>query len=372
MNNCLLTGGTGILGSHILFEWIYKSFHENYSDHLYLIVRSKEKSAQERVVDILKHESSPAFLKEFSIQEIFQNITVIDSDLNDIKKEVLESYCFDYVIHCAGSTSLSHTNHTKEKVYRENLLVTKHLLAELPKSVKHFAYISTAYSFGIQDVKVNDSISHYNVTQFRNAYEESKYQSETFVRHYCESKQISPQILRPSIICGRLIHKPFYETPKYDVFYSWAMFLFKNASKSRGNFRIWIDKKSGLNIVPVDFVAKAILHATRDASIKELNIVNPKPILHKMYVEKVLQYFNINSYELMQSMPINLNVFESLYYKSIGAVFEKYISIPDLKFNSEAILNFIEELKLDKTLGVHENFMNLINFSVEKEFRRSY
>jgi len=311
-------------------------------------------------------------LKEFSIDDILKKVTVIESDLNALTEEVLASYNFDSVIHCAGSTSLSLGNSTKEKVTKENLLVTKHLLNELPSKVKHFVYISTAYSYGIQDIKVNDSIEDHAVTEFRNAYEESKYQSETFVRNFCEPKGIDAQILRPSIICGRLIHKPFYETPKFDVFYAWAMFLYKNASKSKENFRIWVDKNSGLNIVPVDFVAKAILHAGKRPSIKELNIVNPKPVLHKMYVEKVLQYFNIGSYELMHYMPIDLNLFETLYYKSIGAVFEKYISIPDLKFNTDAILNLIEDLNLDMSLGVHENFMNLIDFSVEKNFRRSY
>jgi hypothetical protein len=29
-------------------------------------------------------------------------------------------------------------------------------------------------------------------------------------------------------------------------------------------------------------------------------------------------------------------------------------------------------LKLENNLGVHDNFMNLINFSVEKKFKKSY
>jgi hypothetical protein len=71
-------------------------------------------------------------------------------------------------------------------------------------------------------------------------------------------------------------------------------------------------------------------------------------------------------------MPVKLNMFESLYYKSIGDIFEQYISIPDLKFHTDAILKLIDQLQLDSTLGVHDNFMNLINHSVEKEFKRSY
>lgn len=370
--NCLLTGSSGILGSHILFEWIRKALVEKTVDHLFLIIRPNQKSAQDRLLSILQDNSRPEFLNEFSIEDCLQKVTVIDSDLFEITEQVLGQYDFDTIIHCAASTSLAQTSSSKDMVHQQNLIVTKHLLAELPQQVKRFIYISTAYSYGIQQEMVKENINAYPVTEFRNAYEQSKFESESYVKQFCLEHDILPQILRPSIICGRLIDKPFYETPKYDVFYSWAIFLNKYAPKSEDNFRIWIDKNSGLNIVPVDFVSKAVLYAYLNPGIEELNIVNPKPILHKNYVGKVLHYFNVHSYELISNMPSNLNLFESLYYRSIGDVFEKYISIPDLKFHSEAILKLIDQLQLDKTLGVHENFMNLINYSVEKEFRRSY
>ncbi|MCL7754179.1 SDR family oxidoreductase [Polaribacter sp. Z022] len=370
--NCLLTGGTGIVGSHIIFEWLHKAIVEKSVNHLFVIIRDSEKTAQERLIAILKDESRPEFLNQFTLEACLEKITVISSDLASISKETLSKYQFDTVIHCAGSTNLLNTNDSKEKVHTQNYLVTQQLLNELPKNVNRFLYISTAYSFGIQDNKVNDSIEDYTVTDFRNPYEQSKYESEKFVKETCEKLGIKSQILRPSIICGRLIDMPFYETPKFDVFYSWAIFLAKYAKKAKESFRIWVDKESGLNIVPVDFVSKAILHAFLTPSIKELNIVNPKQILHKNYVGDVLESFNINSYEYVTNKPENLNAFEQLYYKSIGGLFEKYVSIPDLQFQSDLILKFINQLQLDITLGVHENFMNLINFSVEKKFRKSY
>ncbi len=370
--NCLLTGGTGIVGSHIIFEWLKKAILEKTVNHLFVIIRDGEKSANDRLKDILQNASRPAFLNDFTIEECLEKITVISHDLLTIDKETLKAYGFDAIIHCAGSTSLLHTNDTKKKVRAQNYLVTKQLLDNLPEYVNRFIYISTAYSFGIQNKKVNDTIEQYDVNNFRNPYEQSKYESERFVKDTCISKNINYQILRPSIICGRLIDMPFYETPKFDVFYSWAIFLDKYAKKPIDNFRIWIDKKSGLNIVPVDFVSKAVLYAFSNPSIKELNIVNPKQILHKDYVGDVLESFNINSYEYIEEKPENLNLFEELYYKSIGNLFEKYVSIPDLQFQPDLILKLIDQLQLDKTLGVHKNFMNLINFSVEKKFRKSY
>lgn len=370
--NCLLTGGTGIVGSHIIFEWLHKAIAEQTVHHLFVIIRDNEKSAQQRLLAILQDKSRPSFLNDFTIEACLEKITVISNDLSTITSSTLKQYNFDTVIHCAGSTSLLHTTDSKEKVHAQNYLVTKQLLEQLPEDVTRFIYISTAYSFGIQDEKVNDTIENYDVSNFRNPYEKSKYESELYVKETCKLKNITSQVLRPSIICGRLIDKPFYETPKFDVFYSWPMFLDKYANKSKENFRIWIDKQSGLNIIPVDFVSKAILYAFLNPDIAELNIVNPKQILHKNYVGDVLESFNISSYEYVSEKPENLNAFEQLYYKSIGGLFEKYVSVPDLQFKPSLILKLIEELKLDITLGVHNNFMNLINFSVEKKFKKSY
>tara|TARA_R110002049_G_scaffold252877_2_gene428188 strand:+ start:544 stop:1659 length:1116 start_codon:yes stop_codon:yes gene_type:complete len=370
--NCLLTGGTGIVGSHIIFEWIHKALVDKSVNHLFVVIRDGQKTAQQRLQDILLDKSRPSFLNNFTLEACLDKITVLSHDLSTITKKYLEQYNFDTVIHCAGSTSLLHTTDSKDKVHTQNYLVTKLLLENIPDRVKRFLYISTAYSFGIQNSKVNDRIEQYQVTDFRNPYEKSKYESELFVKEMCQSKNISSQILRPSIICGRLIDAPFFETPKFDVFYSWPIFLDKYAKKSKERFRIWIDKKSGLNIVPVDFVSKAVLYAFLNPELKELNIVNPKQILHKDYVGDVLESFNISSYEYIEEMPDNLNIFEQLYYKSIGGLFEKYVSIPDLQFQPDQILKLIHHLKLDITLGVHENFMNLINFSVEKKFKKSY
>ena len=370
--NCLLTGGAGIVGSHIIFEWLHKSLIEKTVAHLYVVIRKNEKSAQQRLIDILQDSSRPGYLDAFTLSTCLEKITVISSDLHTLAKEQLEIHSFDTVIHCAGSTSLLHTVDSKDKVHTQNYLVTKRLLENLPHRVTRFIYISTAYSFGIQKEKVGDIIENYEVDNFRNPYEQSKYESELYVKEMCKQKNITSQILRPSIICGRLLDAPFYETPKFDVFYSWAMFLDKYAYKSKENFRIWIDKESGLNIVPVDFVSKAILYAFLNPKIQELNIVNPTQILHKNYVGAVLESFHMPRYEYVSEKPKNLNSFEQLYYKSIGSLFENYISVPDLQFESEQILKFSATLRLDETLGVHKNFMNLIRFSVAKKFRKSY
>lgn len=371
--NCLLTGGNGIVGSHVIFDWLKKNFTTNSKDHLYVIIRDKaELTAKQRLIHVLSNDTKPDYLKNISIDKCLEKITVIAEDLVNITKQKLQDYNFSTIIHCAGSTNLSHATNSKTVVHKQNYIATQQLLENIPDTVNRFIYISTAYSFGIQNEIVNDSISKYNVNTFRNPYEQSKYETERYVIKKCAEINISSQVLRPSIICGRLLDKPFFETPKFDVFYSWPMFLDKYSKKFKDAFRIWIHKESGLNIVPVDFVSKAILYAVDHPEIKELNIVNPKQVLHKDYVGKVLESFQISNYEYMDNMPIDLNNFEELYYKTIGQLFKNYISIPDLQFDSERIKTIINQLKLEMTLGVHENFMNLINFSVEKKFKQSY
>lgn len=370
--NCLLTGGTGIVGSHVIFDWLKKALVDQTVNHLYVVIRNNTAAAEDRLLHILNDNSRPAYLNKFSIADCLSKITVIAEDLINISKNTLEAFPFNTVIHCAGSTNLSSANTTKTEVHEQNYTATKQLLDNLPSAVNRFIYISTAYSYGIQKEKVSDNIGNYTVSNFRNPYEQSKYETERFVKDTCVQKNIASQILRPSIICGRLIDIPFFETPKFDVFYAWAIFLDKYAPKFKDAFRIWIHKDSGLNIVPVDFVSKAILHAFLNPDIKELNIVNPKQILHKDYVGDVLESFAIKDYEYASEKPLNLNGFEQLYYKTIGSVFEKYVSIPDLQFHAKPIKELIAQLKLDATLGVHENFMNLIDFSVEKKFKESY
>ena len=41
MINCLLTGGTGIVGSHIIFEWLHKAIIEKTVNHLFVVIRDQ-------------------------------------------------------------------------------------------------------------------------------------------------------------------------------------------------------------------------------------------------------------------------------------------------------------------------------------------
>ncbi|MFK8059432.1 MAG: SDR family oxidoreductase, partial [Polaribacter sp.] len=154
--NCLLTGGAGIVGSHIIFEWLQKAIVDKTVNHLFVVIRNNEKTAKNRLINILQDKSRPDFLNAFSLEQCLEKVTVITADLTTVSKKNLEKYNFDSVIHCAGSTNLASTNDSKNTVHNQNYKVTKHLLEQLPQTVNRFIYISTAFSFGIQNEKVHD------------------------------------------------------------------------------------------------------------------------------------------------------------------------------------------------------------------------
>ena len=88
--NCLLTGGSGIVGSHIIFEWLHKAIVEKTVNHLYVVLRDNEKTAEQRLLAILQNESRPAFLNAFTLEACLEKITVISNDLSTITKSTLE------------------------------------------------------------------------------------------------------------------------------------------------------------------------------------------------------------------------------------------------------------------------------------------
>jgi len=56
--NCLLTGGGGIVGSHIMFEWLHKAIVEETVNHLFVIIRANDKTAKQLLLAILKNVSN--------------------------------------------------------------------------------------------------------------------------------------------------------------------------------------------------------------------------------------------------------------------------------------------------------------------------
>jgi long-chain acyl-CoA synthetase len=122
-------------------------------------------------------------------------------------------------------------------------------LAELASArggLECFTHISTAYvagdhpgDFAEGDLAVGQ--------EFRNAYEQSKFEAETLVRE----RSIPSQVLRPSIIVG---DSNTGWTPAFNVLY-WPLRAFARGAYPVLPFR----RSSQVDVVPVDYVASSVL-----------------------------------------------------------------------------------------------------------------
>ena len=120
-SNILLTGASGILGSHILFELIQLYTEGILSGKIVLIVRSGKKlPALQRVKEILQNPFVPEKMKSISVEEALKHIVLVDSDLHHFSREKLPALPGGYtVIHAAASVNLGQNEAIKDELYHK-------------------------------------------------------------------------------------------------------------------------------------------------------------------------------------------------------------------------------------------------------------
>lgn len=368
-----LTGSTGLVGSHVLFELLNHIHTQKSESRIFLLVRgTKDESPEDRIKRVLYNEDAPDFVHALPLDQLLGKIECVESDLNNpdlpVQLQLLNSNSLT-VIHSAASTNLMQGPNAEQDVYENNFKGTLSLLNSLKSlNVRRFTYISTAFSCGMQDqldLIGNDYLT-YPVNGFRNPYEGHKNEIEKILKADCDERGIDLQILRPAVVCGRLMDTPFYKTTKFDVFYGWAKFFYGRREKiGDSKFRISINPEGTQNIVPVDYVAKVIAKAIHMDNIEQLNIVSENPPLHKEYFAKILDEIGIPNYEFVDEIPEDLSVWETLYYKSAGRVFEPYICNKNMVFDTQVLSTQFGEFKFNDVL---QNFGELIQFAISRQF----
>lgn len=233
-----LTGATGFLGRNLLLE-IVKQNYKNLSDIEILILgrSEKENSLRNRIADILREEvldyvnDSSLDIQNF-LKMIMDRIKCVNIalgeprlGLNHDDYQVLSSRTIDFFYHIAASVDLRHGKKVEEELEKTNIGGTQDIL-NLVKSlkVKEFSYVGTAYECGKTYGKVMPDYINLN-QEFRSPYEKAKLKAEILVRNFQKQTGIRCRYFRPSVTCGRLIEGLIGATPKFDVFYSWAVFF---------------------------------------------------------------------------------------------------------------------------------------------------
>lgn len=366
----LITGVTGLIGQHVLYELLSQRLNNQFSGKIHVLARDQEHlTATARVRKLLEGPYLPVFLRDTETQALMSHINVIEGDLRSANhlKRLARQFAGQaplHIIHSAASTNLFAGKESEQDVILNNYLGTRHLLESFAPVTRKFSFISTAFSCGVRAGLIGNEFASDPHQTYRNPYEQYKARSELWIRQYCDAQGIVPQMLRPSVVCGRLMDTPLYYTSKFDVFYGFGYFFYKLADSAQQHTRITLNKKTGLNILPVDYVAKAIVRASQ-TDIRELNIVSSTSVPHREYVPRILEAVGFNNYSLVEEQPRDLNLTEKVYYKTAGSVFTPYVVGPDFKYDTSQLQQLMHD---EDEPAVLDNFPALIGFAVQSGF----
>lgn len=286
-DHILLTGGTGYLGSHLLYSLLHQS-----SATIYCLVRPSEiQEAYERL-----EQTMFGYFGE-NIKQLMQNrVVAIEGDLEKdnlgLSDEVLAlvEKNIDSIIHCGAD--VKHFGES-EHFSRVNVESTNRLLA-LAENKPHirFHFIST---LGIpEDLALNgqwESVvagNGYDAAYVENVYTNSKLKAEKLVIKAGEEAGIAATVYRVGNLSCNSGNGIFQKNIDNNAFYRMlkAMLLLKKAPKVRWE----------VDITPINYAGDSITAlALQDETVgRVFHICNPVAISY----EDMVGYFKAYGYEI--------------------------------------------------------------------------
>lgn len=385
--NFLITGGSGLLASHIIYQIIEDNIDNIDNIRIFNLIHNNSKEKFDYFLrKKLLYKKSKKIPKE-KLRKFFFNI---DFDLKtnfcglDEKLiEHLQGIKIDHFFHIAALTDFRNSTQIKKRLNETNLNGTKRIL-ELARilKIKKIHYISSSYVCGKNDGLI--SPYYINTGEFHNYYEKSKLNAELYFEQYCKNNKLQYMIYRIATISGRLINEPIGYTNKYDVFYSWFHFFYKIKQKTGLlpndklilKIRLHVAKNQGLNIVPVDYAAKIISDIARNDLFhkkeNKVHIANNNNFNHREYINLMLDTLNISGYKFVDNLPPqdSLNNIEKIYYKYIGSIFHGYLNEGNMIFDVSNIKNYFSEIIQVCPEMNAKNYFNLLKYALKTDFNK--
>jgi len=179
-----VTGGTGLVGSHILLK-----LSEDGNPFKAL----KRLSSS---LNICKN----VFLK-YNQAELFRRINWVDGDINDIPSLEIAIQNCDYILHCAAIVSFYPSD--IDLLKKVNIEGTANVMnVALSSSIKKVGYISSIATLGRNSTEgIVDEDCHFTATNLDSNYALSKYYAEQEVWR-ASQEGLDVVIINPSVILG--------------------------------------------------------------------------------------------------------------------------------------------------------------------------
>ena len=362
--NVILTGGTGTLGSQVIFELLAQEDIKC----IYLLVREKNgKSAESRIKKILKSEAATKDISENS-DAILQRIKVLDQEAFFKPESFLSKDQKNFFIHSAGCVNLTTDRSQRKLLFKENLELTKDIFTIFSPFIHKFTYISTAFSIGNIGGLIDNDYHHNKTPNYRNFYEESKHITEKYLLEEGKQKDIEIQILRPSVLGGNIINQPTHFISKYMVYYVFGKFFYKSPF-SGYSMRLAANFKTGLNIIPVDYVAKVIAKVFTQ-KVTQLNIVHSKGTNIFDGMSKIIETVGFKNFSFVNTTSGGIllegkNKLEEVYYNSIGLHLNQYLISDPYEFDT----TLLESIVPMPQYNVVDYLQDTIKYAISNNFK---
>ncbi len=369
MNTIVITGVTGNIGSHVLFELLFDLYSKNKEATIYVLIRKQQaKSGRQRLLDeVFTEQLIPNKILPFYKTYLEKYIHVIKGEINNFS--LPEAAGNDLIVyHLAASVNLSNTEKAKNEIAHVNYTNTQAFFETIKSRTKKLVFVSTAFSRGEIEGEITDDYHSVTDFEFRNFYEAYKMKVEKLILQIAKENNFSCTIARPSVVSGRLIDYPKFVSSRYIVFYAIGEFFkkIKKTTPNIGKVRMVLNMEGGLNIVPVDYVAKAIIRAT-DIKEDQLNITLTQSVPIQHIIKSILQKCDVDI-ELVDEEPKNKTTIEKLFYKTIGSQLVKYSTSKKHNFESKLIRKLLADIDEPDMI---ENFSDMYTFAHDISFNNA-
>ena len=329
----MLTGATGLLGQYLMRDLLDKG------QQVAVLVRgSKKLSASQRVEQILER-------MEIAEDRSIARPIVLEGDLendslclSDAEIDWVQKHC-DRVIHNAAVLTFTGVDRSGDP-WKTNVGGTGNVLSFCrAQGLKQFHYVSTAYVSGKCETTFSESDLDIG-QQFRNDYEESKFESEQLVRQ-AEGFD-SKTIFRPAVIVGDSVTG---FTSTYHGLYLYlrlmATLIPMQPVDANGNRQTPISLPmtgdEPRNLVPVDWVSKVMTEIVCNPEVHDqtYHLVPSAGMTARQLVDYCYEYFNSSGVDFCEAsaQSENENNFSQNYFENTQ-VYSAY-DTSDPKFDDQ-------------------------------------